>query len=65
MGLVESVVPRMIRRDRSEAVAYVSLSCGGTPSSLRLSSKRAERRSRNDSLGKGAKEPRKIFSVLR
>ena len=35
MGLVDSVVPGMIHQGRSEAVVYVSLSCGGSPSSLR------------------------------
>ena len=34
VGLVDSVIPRTICRGRSEAVAYVSLSCGGSPLSL-------------------------------
>ena len=65
VGLVDSVVSGMIRCRRSKAVAYVSLSCGGSPLSLRWSSKRAERRSRNDLSGRGAKEPRMFFSVWR
>ena len=35
VGLVDSVFPVMIRQGRSEAAAYASLSCGGSPSSLR------------------------------
>ena len=35
VGLVDSVVLGMICWERSEAVAYMSLSCGVSPSSLR------------------------------
>ena len=65
LGMVDSVVPRMISLGRSDAVAYGSLSCGGSLLSLRLSSKKSEKGSRNDPSGRVAKEPRRFFSVWR